>query len=70
MATRADMGQGAETDAAGRGGAGQGPAHSAVRMEVYGEEIVERQVHHTNQVGRVYLPLDWVGKRIKIIRMG
>jgi hypothetical protein len=38
-------------------------------MEVYGEEIVERRVCRTNKVGRVYLPLEWVGKRIKVIRV-
>jgi hypothetical protein len=39
----------------------------AVRIEVYGEELISKRVGGNHKVGRIYLPLQWVGKRIKII---
>lgn len=51
----------------------QGPASAEqdqrVRFELYGEEIVEKQVAASGKSGRVYLPMDWLGKRVKIIRV-
>ena len=40
-----------------------------VRFEVYGEEMVEKIVKLSGNSGRVYLPPDWVGKHVKIIRV-
>jgi len=40
-----------------------------VKFEVYGEEMVEKAVKMSGNSGRVYLPPDWVGCRVKIIRM-
>ncbi len=39
------------------------------KFVVYGEEIVEKQVKVSGNSGRVYLPPDWVGKVVKIIRI-
>jgi putative transposon-encoded protein len=39
-----------------------------VRFEVYGEEMVEKLVKLSGNSGRVYLPPEWVGKHVKIIR--
>lgn len=39
------------------------------RFEVYGEEMVEKTVKLSGNSGRVYLPPDWVGLRVKVIRM-
>ena len=39
-----------------------------VKFEVYGEEMVEKAVKLSGNSGRVYLPPDWVGCRVKIIR--
>lgn len=39
------------------------------KFEVYGEEMVEKLVKGSGNSGRVYLPPDWVGKSVKIIRM-
>jgi len=44
------------------------PKHK-VKFEVYGEEMVEKLVKQSGNCGRVYLPPDWVGKRVKIIRI-
>jgi putative transposon-encoded protein len=40
-----------------------------VKLEVYGEEMVEKVVRQSGNSGRVYLPPDWVGCRVKIIRL-
>ena len=39
------------------------------KFEVFGEEMIEREVKPSGNSGRVYLPLDWVGMHIKIIRI-
>lgn len=43
--------------------------HRKVKFEVYGEEMVEKLVKQSGNCGRVYLPPDWVGHRVKIIRI-
>jgi putative transposon-encoded protein len=40
-----------------------------VKFEVYGEEMVEKVVKLSGNSGRIYLPPDWVGCRVKIIRV-
>jgi len=40
-----------------------------VKFEVYGEEMVEKIVKQSGNCGRVYLPPDWVGRKVKIIRI-
>jgi len=39
------------------------------RFTVLGEEIIDKQVKAGGNAGRVYLPIDWVGKHVKIIRI-
>lgn len=40
-----------------------------VKFEVYGEEMFEKIVKLSGNSGRVYLPPEWVGKHVKIIRL-
>jgi len=40
-----------------------------VKFEVYGEEMMSKEVKQSGNSGRVYLPPDWIGKHIKIIRI-
>ena len=42
---------------------------SKTKFEVFGEEMIEKEVKPSGNSGRVYLPLDWVGMHIKIIRI-
>ena len=42
---------------------------NSVRFELYGLEVVEKQVTASGKSGRVYLPVKWLGKRVKIIRL-
>ncbi len=39
------------------------------RFKVFGEEIIQKEVKPSGNSGRIYLPLDWVGKRVKVIRI-
>ncbi len=40
-----------------------------VKIEIYGEEMFEKMVTRSGNSGRVYLPPNWIGYRVKIIRM-
>ena len=40
-----------------------------VKFEVYGEEMLVKDVKMSGHSGRVYLPTNWVGHRVKIIRV-
>jgi len=40
-----------------------------VKFEIYGEEMLDKEVKPCGNSGRVYLPPDWVGKQVKIIRI-
>ena len=40
-----------------------------VKFEIYGEEMIEKKVKLSGNSGRVYLPPDWVGHQVKIIRI-
>ena len=40
-----------------------------VKFEVYGEEMIEKKVMSNGNSGRVYLPPNWVGHQVKIIRI-
>jgi putative transposon-encoded protein len=41
---------------------------SPVKFEVYGDVLIEKIVRQNGKGGRIYLPPDWVGKTIKIIK--
>jgi putative transposon-encoded protein len=44
-------------------------AANKVKFEVYGEEMLEKEVKLSGNSGRVYLPPNWVGHHVKIIRI-
>ena len=39
-----------------------------VKFEIFGEEMLQKEVKLSGNSGRIYLPPDWVGKHVKIIR--
>lgn len=49
--------------------AADGSARRKAKFEVYGEEMIEKEVKQSGNSGRVYLPPEWVGKNVKIIRI-
>jgi putative transposon-encoded protein len=44
-------------------------ANDKVKFEIYGEEMIEKLVKLSGNSGRVYLPPNWVGHKVKIIRL-
>ncbi len=38
-------------------------------FKVVGFEMIDREVRKSGNTGRVYLPRNWIGSRIKIIRV-
>lgn len=51
---------------------GEAPPDSAapkVKLEIYGEEMIDKHVKSSGNSGRVYLPSEWVGRRVKVIRV-
>ena len=40
-----------------------------VKFEIYGEEMIAKKVKLSGNSGRVYLPPNWVGNQVKIIRI-
>ena len=43
-------------------------ASKKVKFEIYGEEMLEKEVKLSGNSGRVYLPPNWIGRHVKIIR--
>ncbi len=44
-------------------------AQTKVKFEIWGEEMIEKKVKLSGNSGRVYLPPNWVGHNVKIIRI-
>ncbi|MFX0208828.1 MAG: DUF2080 family transposase-associated protein [Candidatus Hodarchaeota archaeon] len=38
-------------------------------FKISGFEILEREVKQSGNSGRIYLPKNWIGSRVKIIRI-
>ena len=47
----------------------QSMPQSKVKFEVYGEEMIEKEVKSSGNSGRIYLPPNWVGHIVKIIKV-
>lgn len=45
------------------------PVRTQVKFEIYGEEMIEKKVKSSGNSGRVYLPPNWVGHNVKIVRI-
>lgn len=37
------------------------------KIQLSGFEMLEKTVHKSGNSGRVYVPIDWIGKTVKII---
>jgi putative transposon-encoded protein len=40
-----------------------------VKFKVHGEELLEKTVKLSGRNGRIYLPQDWIDRKVKIIRV-
>ena len=38
-------------------------------FKVYGFEMLDREVKQSGNTGRVFIPRNWIGSRVKIIRV-
>jgi putative transposon-encoded protein len=36
-------------------------------IKLIGYEMLEKQVNKSGNSGRVYVPIEWIGKRVKIV---
>ncbi len=41
----------------------------SVKFEVMGLEVLTKRVKQSGNSGRIYLPPNWVGRRVKIVRL-
>ena len=39
------------------------------KFEVFGEEMIEKKVKSSGNSGRIYLPPEWIGIKVKVIRL-
>jgi len=39
------------------------------KIQLTGYEMLEKQVNKSGNSGRVYVPIEWIGKRVKIVRL-
>jgi putative transposon-encoded protein len=49
--------------------AAESSGRKKVKFEIHGEEMIEKMVKASGNSGRVYLPPDWIGHSVKIIRI-
>jgi len=42
--------------------------HKKVKFVIYGEEMIEKTVKSSGNSGRIYLPPEWIGKKVKVIK--
>jgi putative transposon-encoded protein len=51
-----------------RAGKVDGYFHRKVKFEIYGEEMIEKTVNSSGNSGRIYLPPEWIGTRVKVVK--
>ena len=44
-------------------------ATTKVHLIITGKELIFKKVAKSGKSGRVYLPLEWVGKTVKVVRL-
>jgi putative transposon-encoded protein len=37
------------------------------KIQLFGFEMLEKQVNKSGNSGRVYVPVEWIGKKVKVI---
>lgn len=37
------------------------------KIQLTGFEMLEKQVNKSGNSGRVYVPIEWIGKRVKVV---
>ena len=44
------------------------PPPRKVKFEIYGQELIEKIVNSNGNSGRVYLPPEWIGTKVKVVK--
>jgi putative transposon-encoded protein len=39
------------------------------KFEIYGDVLIEKTVMANGRAGRIYLPMEWIGKKVKIVKV-
>lgn len=39
-----------------------------VKFEIYGDQMIEKIVNSSGNSGRVYLPPEWIGTKVKVVK--
>ncbi len=39
------------------------------KFEIYGDVLIEKEVKANGRAGRIYLPMEWIGKKVKIVKI-
>jgi putative transposon-encoded protein len=39
------------------------------KFEIYGDVLIEKTVMPNGRAGRIYLPMEWIGKTVKIVKI-
>lgn len=39
----------------------------STKIQLIGFEMLEKQVNKSGNSGRVYVPIEWIGKKVKIV---
>ncbi|MBU0464282.1 MAG: DUF2080 family transposase-associated protein [Proteobacteria bacterium] len=42
--------------------------YGKVKFEIYGEEMIEKIVNSSGNSGRIYLPPEWIGTKVKVVK--
>jgi len=42
--------------------------HKKVKFEIYGDEMIEKTVNSSGNSGRIYLPPEWIGATVKVVK--
>ena len=50
-------------------GLGKRASMGRVKFEVYGNGIIEKKVGSSGTAGKVYLPPEWVGHQVRVVRL-
>jgi putative transposon-encoded protein len=43
-------------------------SHTKVKFEIYGEQMIEKTVNSSGNSGRVYMPPEWIGTKVKVVK--
>ncbi len=43
-------------------------SRTQVKFEIYGEEMLVKTVNSSGNSGRVYLPPEWIGTKVKVVK--